>query len=184
MDAYLSDELNSGHERLPRETDLKSLRSRAFVLATRIAQALGFQAAISPWKSGYGFSIDLPEEPLNTHEARQGWWLLLGLSEQAVSDERLKLLPQQLRLPQALLESREAPVIAQVRQPPPVSLLPFQLLLSRELPERAFQDLLRLMECCRILRRNFRESDLWECITVEQVWLRAELSGLAGDAND
>jgi len=184
MDAYLTEELNTGSEHLPRETDLKSLRSRAFVLATRIAQALGFQAAISPWKSGYGFSVDLPEVALETSQACQGWWLLLGLSEQAVSDERLNLLPQQLRLPQALLASNEALVCAQVSSPPPASLLPFQLLLSRQLPDRAFQDLLRLLECCRILRRNFRESDLWECITVEQVRLRAELSGLAGGADD
>jgi len=173
---FLDESLNTEPRRMPRETDLKSLRSRAYVLALKIAQGLGFKEAVHPWKSGYGFVLDLPDGSFRDDQAWYGWWLLLGLSEQSASEERLALAPNNLRLPVLLREGREHMIFEIVDKPPGILELPLHFLLSRQISDQVFHDLLLLMECCRTLRKQFRESDLWECITVEQVRMRARLA--------
>lgn len=173
---FPDERLNTEPRRLPRETDLKSLRSRAYVLALKIAQGLGFKEAVHPWKSGYGFVLDLPDRNFRDDRSWYGWWQLFGLSEQSASEERLALAPNSLRLPVLLREGREHMIFEIVDKPPGILELPLHLLLSRQISDQVFHDLLLLMEGCRTLRKQFRESDLWECITVEQVRMRALLA--------
>lgn len=99
-----------------------------------------------------------------------GWWLLHSLSEQAITKARLKLAPRGLRLPGLLIEDRLDDVFVLTGQPPnAIDTMGRVFLSSPKLSERAFRDLLMLMETCRALRNGFPESDLWDCPTIDQL---------------
>ncbi len=172
-----------GRQQSPDPSDRETLRSRAYELAGRIAQALEFHDAVQPWSGGYGFILDLPARPLTDEQAWAGWWLLLGISEQAASTERLALMPKEISLGAALGQAGQSALSERVGSPPSLTLLPFYLLQSRQLPEAVFSDFLNLIACCRALRRQHLESELWDCITVEQSQLRAQLAGLGDSGN-
>lgn len=177
-------ELSAGGGRQsPDPSDRETLRGQAYESAGRIAQALEFPDAVQPWQGGYGFILDLPEQPLTDEQAWAGWWLLLGISEQAVSADRLALMPKANGLGAALSPEGQAMLPSRAGSPPSLTLLPFYLLQSRQLPEGVFSDFLNLIACCRTLRHQHLESELWDCITVEQSQLRAQLAGL-GDPGD
>jgi len=170
-------------ERIPESTDLDTWRTQACELAGQVAAALGFGGAIQTWNGGYGFTLDLPEQAFADDQAWAGWWLLLGISEQAVSADRLALMPEDHPLAAHLLQQGEDALHARIGAPPVISLMPFHLLQSRQLSDQAFDDLWRLIACCRAMRRHFRESDLWDCLTVEQSRLRARMIELGEHHN-
>lgn len=168
---FLSAELNTAQEKQPARTDLKSLRSRAYVLATRFGKSLG-QHLIHASPNGYGFFVDIPDRPIRDRGEISwwSWWLLFSLSEQAVTKARLGLAPRGLRLPQLLIEDRLDEAFALTGDPPDgIQSLGHVFFSSPELSERAFQDLLSLIETCRTLRQAFPEQKLWSCPTIEQL---------------
>lgn len=58
IDTYLNPDFESGRDHRPRPDDLESLRSRAIVLATRVAQAAGLQDLVQPDREApAGFSV-------------------------------------------------------------------------------------------------------------------------------
>jgi hypothetical protein len=154
---------------------LDSWRKHACELAEQIAVALGFGNAVQAWNGGYGFTLDLPEQGFADDQSWVGWWLLLGISEQAVSADRLALVPQGSRVADHLLHQGEDALQARIGSPPEIFLLPFHLLQSRQLSDEVFDGLWRLIACSRAMRRHHRESDLWDCLTVEQSRLRARM---------
>lgn len=170
-------------ERIPESTNLDTWRTQACELAGQVAAALGFGGAIQTWNGGYGFTLDLPEQALADDQAWAGWWLLLGISEQAVSADRLALMPKEHPLAGHLLRQGEDALQARTGSPPAIVLLPFHLFQSRQLSDQIFDNLWRLIATCRAMRRHFRESDLWDCLTVEQSRLRARMIEL-GEHHD
>lgn len=153
--------LNASKERLPSTTDLKSLRSRCYVLALRFAKGFGFQELIKPAHTGYGFFIDIPLEVINNEALWWAWWFLSSLSEQTVTEDRLRLAPNDMRLPPMILADRMNDLFDRVGTPPEVSLIGHSFLLSPTLSKRSFHDLMLLIESCRVLRTNFKEYELW-----------------------
>lgn len=171
--SFLSSELNTAREKQPADTDLKSLRSRARVLATRFAQSLDCQHVIHPSTQGYGFFVDSSDPPLRDHSdvAWWGWWLLFALSEQAITQARLELAPSGMRLPKLLIDDRLDEAFALSSHPlDAIQNLSHVFLSSPQLSERAFKDLLMLIETCRTLRNQFPENTLWHCPIIDQLY--------------
>jgi hypothetical protein len=162
-------------ECIPESPDLETWRKQACELAQQVAEALGFADAIQAWNGGYGFTLDLPQQGFADDQAWAGWWLLLGISEQAVSADRVALMPEGHRIAAHLSHQGEDALHARIGSPPAIFLLPFHLLQSRQLSDQVFDSLWRLTACCRAMRRLYRESDLWDCLTVEQLQLRARM---------
>ncbi|MGH8547057.1 MAG: ParB family protein [Blastocatellia bacterium] len=168
---FLSSELNTARDKQPSANDLKSLRSRACVLATRFAQSFYCERQIRPASQGYGFFVEMPNRPIRDDEvAWWGWWMLFSLSEQAITKARLKLAPSGMRLPKFLIEDRLDDALVLTGHPPDaIHTLGHAFLSSPLLSERAFRDLLTLIETCRILRNGFPEEKLWLCPTIDQL---------------
>ncbi|MCI0653076.1 MAG: hypothetical protein L0Y39_01165 [Methylococcaceae bacterium] len=161
---FLSNDLNSERQQKTLETDLKSLRSRAWVLATRFAQSFECQDLIRPVPQGHGFYVETPDRPIRDDGDAPwwGWWLLVSLSEQAIPKARLELPTRGLRLPEPLIEDRLAEAFAMAgRLPNAIFGFGHVFLSSPQLSDRAFRDLLMLMETCRVIRNGFPESTLW-----------------------
>lgn len=80
LGTYLNPEFEGGREHLPRPDDLKSLRSRSYVLATRVAQAAGLQHLVQPDREApAGFSLrELAVEASERETVL--WWILAALS--------------------------------------------------------------------------------------------------------
>jgi ParB family protein of integrating conjugative element (PFGI_1 class) len=164
----------------PTAYDLDAYRQQAYGLANQLAEDFGFGDAIQAWNGGYGFTVDLIEPGFADDQRWVGWWLLLGISEQAISADRLSLLPRGHRLADQLRFKVEDALYEQMGKPPAVSVVPFHLLQSRQLTDQALEAFWRLIVCCRAMRRHTRESDLWACLTVEQSRLRTGISVMEG----
>jgi ParB family protein of integrating conjugative element (PFGI_1 class) len=78
--AYLNPWLEGGREHLPRPEDIKSLRSRTYILATQLAQNAGLQALVQPDRDApAGFVLrDLAAGASESETIL--WWLLAALS--------------------------------------------------------------------------------------------------------
>ena len=93
-------------------SDLKSLRSRMWTLATQLAQRNGMGECILSIRGGCGFIVDLPESPLyvdGEHPTKDEfkrvalWWFLTAMSEQWIGghsahDILEQVLPEDARL--------------------------------------------------------------------------------------
>jgi ParB family protein of integrating conjugative element (PFGI_1 class) len=79
-DTYLNGWLEGGREHLPRPDDLKSLRSRTYMLAIQLAQNAGLQALVQPDRDApAGFVLrDLAAGASESETIL--WWLLAALS--------------------------------------------------------------------------------------------------------
>lgn len=132
--------------------DLKSLRSRHYVLALKFAQPFGLHSLVKPVAAGYGFLVDLPRAPPGSDSEWCAWWWLLALSEQNLTVERLASVPA--------FDEGDERFNALTPAPDPTALL-FHLLTTQALTDRVFQDLLLLLECNRLLRRKFGAA-AWE----------------------
>lgn len=155
--------------------DLIPLRSRCCDLALQISSSLPLPLAVKPWRQGYGFYLDLPEQPIQDEMVYFVFWLLLGLSEQHLSMERVKLA-QEMKFAQLLLSHQERNAYAVVGSPAPLANLGHSALLTTKFPEQALLALFQLVQLSRQIRFSFRESDIFECITLEQIRLRDQLA--------
>jgi ParB family protein of integrating conjugative element (PFGI_1 class) len=154
--------------------DLAPLRSRCCDLAQQISSSLPLPLAVKPWRHGYGFYLDLPEQPIQDEMVYFVFWLLLGLSEQHLSMERVKLA-QEMKFAQLLLTHQERNAYAVVGSPAPLANLGHSALLTTKFPEQALLALFQLVQLSRQIRFSFRESDIFECITLEQIQLRDQM---------
>ncbi|MBK9130025.1 MAG: hypothetical protein IPM20_00070 [Gammaproteobacteria bacterium] len=155
-------------------SDLKSLRSRCYVLALKIAQRHDLEdCLLAAGHLGLGFLIDLPHNPIIPvagqadalqQLARQWiWWLLLSLSEEAVQPERLEAAPAEVVLRTLILEGNDTKALSLVGEPD-WKALGYELISNPLIPDPTIDDLLALAQTCRQLRRSFdseEDSGLW-----------------------
>jgi ParB family protein of integrating conjugative element (PFGI_1 class) len=159
-DDFINPQLNAVNPLRDTE-DLKSLYSRTFILAQRIAKTIAMEQLVLPVKQGLGFVIEKPEAAFTSHESWGVWWLLLGISEQSVSEDRLPLW-QHTALYQ-LYNAQETEQLTQLVGPAPtLPLYPYEILHDTErISDRVFRDIFRLMETCRTIRHTFSSTTLW-----------------------
>lgn len=147
--------------------DPKSLRSRCYVLALKVAKRHDLEDCVMPaGKLGLGFLVDVPREPINPvveqdnvpdQRHRQWiWWLLLSLSEEAVHPERIERAPEDLLLRNLVLEGNEARALALVGEPD-WKALGYALLSNPALPQSTIDDLWALAQTCRLLRTRVND---------------------------
>jgi ParB family protein of integrating conjugative element (PFGI_1 class) len=155
--------------------DLKSLRSRCYVLALKIAKRHDLEDCVIPAvRIGLGFLIDVPREPIIPASMRKNvseqhcrqwiWWLLLSLSEEAIQPERMEQALEDLLLRGLVLEGNETRALALVGEPD-WKALGYELLSNPSVPQATIDDLWALALTCRHLRQ--RENDdgglsLWQ----------------------
>jgi len=159
-------------------TDLTPLRSRCCDLAQQISSSLPLPLTVKPWRQGYGFYLDLPEQPIQDEIVYFVFWLLMGLSEQHLSMERVKLA-QDMQFAQLILTGQERNAYAVVGSPAPLANLGHSALLTTKFQENALVALFQLVQLSRHIRFSFRESDIFECITLEQIRLRDQIAKFA-----
>lgn len=143
--------------------DLKSLRSRGYVLALKIAKRHDLEDCIMPATSlGMGFLLDVPRDPIMPTPAaadalsllyRQWvWWLLLSLSEEAVHPNRMEQAPRDLLLRRMILEGNDNRALALVGEPD-WKAVGYELINNPSTPEQTLDDLAVLAQTCRQIRR-------------------------------
>jgi len=178
---YLSPLLDELHTKILAATlsrdDLKTLRSRSFVLAARFAQSVGIVELIRPASTGFGFLIEIPGTPIRDECGQRGWWMLASLSDgemklsepfEAVVTEKGKLLA--------------GTGFGHVGAVPDLGSFCHRFLLSpRMLSNRAYKDLVHLIDCCRFMRTHFPETILWDRPTVDRVQQSAVFVGAGSD---
>jgi hypothetical protein len=89
--------------------------------------------------------------------------------------ERVKLA-QEMKFAQLLLNHQERNAYAVVGSPAPLANLGHSALLTTKFPEQALLALFQLVQLSRQIRFSFRESDIFECITLEQIRLRDQMA--------
>ncbi|MCB1872232.1 MAG: ParB N-terminal domain-containing protein [Gammaproteobacteria bacterium] len=152
-------------------TDLKSLRARAWVLASRLAQRNGLSELIQPLSgNGLGFLLsDVPDPALldQLDEERLAqlsmvWWHLAAAAEMTVAplDQLLPSLPEASVLRQAL-EAQDAGLLFSSVWTLDPGHMGYRL--WRRLDEPDWRDLIDLMETYRSLHRSAETSGepLW-----------------------
>lgn len=149
-------------------SDLKSLRSRAYVLALKLANRHDLESLVAPTSSqGLGFWVEVPETPLLSSKPTRNtelfrcwvWWWLLALSEE-FSAEHVIFLPETSLIRHMLLTDNHDLVFKVAGTP----LLPFpvaELLTHPEADERDIDELWQLIQTCRHIRRTVSEDMLW-----------------------
>ncbi len=168
-------------ENKPRQlNDLQPLRDQCYELAQALNTDLAAPLPIKRWEQGYGFYLDLPEQPIQEEISYIVFWLLLGLAGQHLSNERAKLAPD-MKFAQLLLANQASQAYSLVGSPAPIAQLSHQVLISPSLPETVLNRLFQLIQQCRQIRIGFRESDIFECMTLEQVRMRDHIEQLDGD---
>ena len=158
--------------------DLNPLRSRCCDLAQQISNGLPLPLTVKPWRQGYGFYLDIPEQPIQDEIVYFVFWLMVGLSEQHLSTERVKLA-QEMKFAQLILADQERNAYSVVGSPAPLASLGHSALLSKKLPDHTLVALFQLVQLSREIRFSFRESDIFECITLEQIRLRDQIAKVA-----
>lgn len=158
--------------------DFNPLRSRCCDLAQQISNGLPLPLTVKPWRQGYGFYLDLPEQPIQDEIVYFVFWLMVGLSEQHLSTERVKLA-QEMKFAQLILADQERNAYSVVGSPAPLASLGHSALLSKKLPDSTLVALFQLVQLSREIRFSFRESDIFECITLEQIRLRDQIAKVA-----
>lgn len=157
----------------PPRADLKSLRSRLWTLASRIAQRNGLSDLVQPIAGrGLGFVLhDVPDPALVDQldedalaQVSMVWWYLAACAELTVAplDALLPALPEESVLRRALVDQDAGLLFASVWTLDPGHM---GYRLWRRLDDRDWQDLLALMDTYRALRRTSAPDDksLWSC---------------------
>lgn len=149
-------------------SDLKSLRSRAYVLALKLAKRHALESLVAPTSSlGLGFWVEVPETPLLSSKPTNNaelfrcwvWWWLLALSE-AFSAAHVTFLPEASLIRHMLLTDNHDLVFKVAGTP----LLPFsvaEFITHPEADERDIDALWQLIQTCRHIRRTVNEDTLW-----------------------
>jgi len=143
--------------------DLKSLRSRGYVLALKIAKRHDLEDCITPaGKLGMGFLVDIPHESIIPVAGQKDalhqlyrqwvWWLLLSFSEETVQPERMERIPDDLLLRNLILEKNDTQALALVGEPD-WKALGYELLNNPSVPQATIDDLLALAQTCRRIRQ-------------------------------
>lgn len=156
---------------VPVFADVKSLRARMWVLATRLAQRNGLGELIRPLPdSGLGYVlVDVPDpafiaqlDPDAAVQVSMIWWFLAACAELVVAPPGavLPTLPEGSILRYALREKDLRPLFARVHTVDPGQ-MGYQF--WRHLDGRDWQDLLALMDAYRALRCQIGNDDqaLW-----------------------
>jgi hypothetical protein len=163
-------------------SDLPRLRSQCCGLVQQLTNEIPLTLAVKPWGQGYGFYLDLPEQPIQDELAYYIFWLLVGLSGQHLSSERTKLA-QEMRFAQMVLAGQVRNAYEVVGSPAQLDHLGTKVLLSKRLPEAAMATLFQLIQRCRQISLTYRESDIFECMTVEQTQLRDRMAQMGDHQN-
>jgi ParB family protein of integrating conjugative element (PFGI_1 class) len=173
---FADDTIESAAERLittgrPGPTDLKSLRARAWTLAMKLAQPHGIGDLVRPLSGqGLGYVLtDVPQPELaelldESELARVSllWWQLAACAELTVApmDALLPSLPEGSVLRRALVDRQQDLLFAHVW---PIDPGHTGERLWRHLDERAWQDLVNLMDTYRAIHRTASDAGtaLW-----------------------
>ncbi|MFZ5593679.1 MAG: ParB family protein [Pseudomonadota bacterium] len=167
-------------------SDLKSLRSRAYVLAWQLCQRHGMAGCLSATPHrGMGFVVDLPEQPLlpsddhTTGSLRYWVWCsLFGVSGQIGNVRRVQSLPADSRLRALALgmnaeghpgEVIKRAIFTRVANVPELWMhcdIHWQFLMDPFfVDDRDIKDVLLLVQACRDLRKQSGDdsgNSLWE----------------------
>lgn len=155
--------------------DLKSLRSRCYVLAFKIAKRHDLEDCVTPaGKLGMGFLVDIPRESIIPVAGQRDalhqlyrqwvWWLLLSISEESVQPERMEQVPDELLLRNLVLERNDAQALTLVGEPD-WKALGYELLNNPSVPQPTIDDLLALAQTCRRIRQQMDDDGglaLWQ----------------------
>jgi ParB family protein of integrating conjugative element (PFGI_1 class) len=163
-------------------SDLPRLRTQCCGLVQQLTNEIPLALAVKPWGQGYGFYLDLPGQPIQDELAYYVFWFLVGLSGQHLSSERTKLA-QEMRFAQLVLAEQVRNAYEIVGSPAPLDHFGAKVLLSKRLPEVAMATLLQLIQRCRQISLTYRESDIFECMTVEQTQLRDRMAQMGDHLN-
>ncbi len=163
-------------------SDLPRLRTQCCGLVQQLTNEIPLALAVKPWGQGYGFYLDLPGQPIQDELAYYAFWFLVGLSGQHLSSERTKLA-QEMRFAQLVLAGQVRNAYEIVGSPAQLDQFGAKVLLSKRLPEEAMATLLQLIQGCRQISLTYRESDIFECMTVEQTQLRDRMAQLGDHQN-
>ena len=141
--------------------DLTALYNRTYDLANRIAKTIDMEHLVLPVEQGLGFVMEKPDQAFTSHDTWGLWWLLLGISEQSVSEEHMQLWTHTALY--RLYAADEAERLQQLVGPAPsLAMYPHEVLQNSEvIDDRVFNDIFRLMETCRLIRHRFSSTRLW-----------------------
>jgi ParB family protein of integrating conjugative element (PFGI_1 class) len=163
-------------------SDLPRLRTQCCGLVQQLTSETALPLAVKPWGQGYGFYLDLPGQPIQDELAYYVFWFLVGLSGQHLSSERTKLA-QEMHFAQLVLMGQVRNAYEIVGSPAPLDHFGAKVLLSKRLPEVAMATLFQLIQRCRQISLTYRESDIFECMTVEQTQLRDRMAQMGDHLN-
>ena len=139
---------------------MRSLRSRSYVLALRLAQRHGLaECVISQPRSGLGYLMDLPQGALKDESSHWVWWLLLSVSEQMANSDRV---PPENRFGVLALGNRWDDIYALVGGRPKWVIMPSVFLCSPHTRDTDFDDVMLLIQNTRRLRSQQDDSSLWD----------------------
>jgi ParB family protein of integrating conjugative element (PFGI_1 class) len=141
--------------------NIQILYDRTYGLAKRIAESMQLEASVLPVNQGLGFIIETPAAAFTAHQTWGIWWLLLGISEQIASPERVPLW-QQTDL-YRLYQAEDAAELHQLVGPAPsLSHYPHEVLQNAAIiKDPVFADICQLIETCRLIRQQFSNTQLW-----------------------
>lgn len=146
---------------LNQSTTIQALYDRTYGLAQRIAKSIQLEASVLPIRQGLGFIIEKPPSAFTAHDTWGVWWLLLGISEQSVSPERIPLW-QHTALYQLYQAEDDAELQQLVGPSPSLSHYPHEVLQNSVIiKDSVFADICQLIETCRLIRQQFSNSQLW-----------------------
>jgi hypothetical protein len=163
-------------------SDLPRLRSQCCGLVQQLTSEIPLTLAVKPWAQGYGFYMDIPGQPIQDELDYYVFWFLVGLSGQHLSSERIKLALE-MRFAQLIMAEQLRSAYEIVGSPAALDRLGTKVLLYKRLTEGAIATLLQLIQHCRRISLTYRESDIFECMTVEQTQLRDRMAELADHQN-
>lgn len=163
-------------------SDLPRLRRQCCGLVQQLTSETALPMAVKPWGQGYGFYMDIPGQPIQDELDYYVFWFLVGLSGQHLSSERIKLALE-MRFAQLIMAEQLRSAYEIVGSPAQLDRLGAKVLLSKRLTEGAIATLLQLIQHCRRISLTYRESDIFECMTVEQTQLRDRMAELGSHQN-
>ncbi|WP_431064515.1 ParB family protein [Methylotuvimicrobium sp.] len=143
------------------DAGLESLQDRSYALAKRIAKSIDKEHLVLPIEQGMGFVIEKPDQAFTSHDSWGLWWLLLGIAEQSVSEERMSLWEHTALY--RLFTADKAEQLHQLVGPAPsLAMYPHEVLQNPEvIGDPVFIDIVKLMETCRLIRHRFSSTRLW-----------------------
>lgn len=146
---------------LKQPANIQTLYEKTYGLAKRIAASIQLEASVLPISQGLGFIVEKPAAAFTAHDTWGIWWLLLGISEQIVSQERFPLWQQTALY--RLYQNEDAAELQRLVGPAPsLSHYPHEVLQNVDIVnDPVFTDICQLIETCRLIRQQFSNTQLW-----------------------